>query len=67
MAVTKVTASGAAGHAGIKVNDIIVVGEQQALVANTTATVNSNNVADLPTKVNAILTLLKAHGLMASS
>lgn len=38
---------------------------QAAVIANTTAVTNSNNVGDLPATVNAILTALKALGLSA--
>ena len=39
-------------------------GQGSALIANTTAVVNSNNVGDLPTTVNSILAALKVHGLV---
>lgn len=67
MAVSKVLASGDSLVGGVMVNGIKVVGEQVAVIANTTSAVNSNNVADMPTTVNAILVALKAHGLIASA
>lgn len=39
-------------------------GTGSTLVNNTTSVVNSNNVGDMPTTVNAILAALKAHGLI---
>lgn len=66
MAVDKVQ-RGRGAVAGLTVNDIKVVGEQQAHIANTAATANSGNVQDLPAKVNSILVALRAHGLLASS
>lgn len=52
---------------GLFIEGVKVVGVQQTTIANTTAVVNSNNVGDLPTKVNSILTALEAHGLLASA
>lgn len=52
---------------GLFVDGVKVVGEQEAFIADTTAVVNSNNVGDLPTTVNAILDALIAHGLIAAS
>lgn len=80
MAVTKITASTLEG--GLKVNGIKVIGEQVAVEAqitdstggsttgdvinDTTASVK-DDLAILAKKINAILTCLKTHGLMASS
>lgn len=50
---------------GVFVEGVKVLGAQGSTVANTTSVVNSNNVAEMPTTVNAILTALKAHGLIA--
>ena len=38
-----------------------------AAVANTSASANSNNVADLPATVNGILVALRAHGILNSA
>lgn len=69
------------GTGAVFVNDIQVVGEQQAVIAaltdsttgtasdtlnDTTASVK-DDIASLAAKVNAILTALKAHGLVASA
>lgn len=80
MAITSATITGHAAS-GVKINDIQVVGEQTAVVAaltdstggaasdtcnDTTASVK-DDMASVIAKVNAILTCLKAHGLMASA
>ena len=62
MAVTKVT--GGVENGGIRINDLQIVTERQAAITNATAVANSNNVGDLPTKVNAVLAALRAHGLI---
>lgn len=83
MAVEKVIATADVG--GVKVNDVKVLGERVAFVANdhaaitdsTTGTSTGSTVDDttsaqkddiavLARKINAILAVLKAHGLLAS-
>lgn len=84
MAVTKVVASGMEG--GVVVNDIVVLGEQAAYVADDAAAITDSttgtstgsvcndttasvkdDLAVIIRKVNRILAVLKAHGLLASA
>lgn len=62
MAVTKVQAGGQAG--GVYVNDIKLLGEQGAAVADASggATVD----AEARTALNALLARLRAHGVIAT-
>ena len=62
MAVTKVTVSGQDGH-GVQVNDIKVVGEQEAAIADITPAADGTTAG---TAVNSILAVLRAHGLIAT-
>lgn len=61
MAVTKVQA--AAEAAGVTVNDIKVIDEQQAAIADITPAADGTTAG---TAVNAILAALRAHGLIAT-
>lgn len=79
MAVTKVQA--AAREGGVVVNDLKVVGEQGSAIASITDsttgtagdTVNDttssvkDDIASLAAKVNAVLAVLRAHGLIATA
>lgn len=61
MAVTKVQAGGQV--AGVAVNDIKVIDEQQAAIADITPAADGTTAG---TAVNAILAVLRAHGLIAT-
>lgn len=61
MAVTKVQAGGQV--AGVAVNDIKVIDEQQAAIADITPAADGTTAG---TAVNSILAVLRAHGLIAT-
>ena len=78
--MTEVTASGHGANPGLKVDGVKVAGTQEALVTDAnTAVALTAEATDSPdrvetntainangTKINAILLILKNHGLMAS-
>lgn len=61
MAVTKVEAGARKG--GVVVNDIVVITEQASAIADITPAADGTTAG---TAVNAILAVLRAHGLIAT-